>query len=71
MKLSGHVQKVSVQGIVSQICYLCSSLNFIKCRKSFMKKIAKSSRFFVIKKRTTLPCMYTFCTCPENFINFY
>ena len=38
-----------MQGSVSQIFYLCPSLNFIKCRKSFMKKIAESSLFFVIK----------------------
>ena len=38
-----------MQGSVSQIVYLCPSLNFIKCRKYFMKKIAKSSRFFAIK----------------------
>ena len=45
MKFSGYVQKVYIQGSVSQISFLCPSLNFIKCRKSFMKKIAKSSRF--------------------------
>ena len=36
-----------MQGSVSQIVYLCPSLNFIKCRKSFMKKTAKSFLFFV------------------------
>ena len=45
MTFSGHVQKVLMQGSVSQIFHLSSSLNFINCRKSFMKKIAKSSRF--------------------------
>ena len=27
-----------MQGDVSQIFYICPSLNLIKCRKSFMKK---------------------------------
>ena len=38
-----------MQGSVSSIFYLCPSLNFIKCRKSFMEKIAKYSRFFFTK----------------------
>ena len=45
MIFSGHVQKVKMQGSVSQICYSCPSLNFINCRKSFMKKIDKPSCF--------------------------
>ena len=49
MKFSGHVQKV-LNGLnagkrVSDFFYLFPSLNSIKCRKSFMKKIAKSSQF--------------------------
>ena len=45
MTFSGHVQKVLLQGSMSQIFSSCPSLNFIKCRKSYLKKIS----FFVIE----------------------
>ena len=38
MKFSGYVQKIYMQGSVSQIFYLCLSSNFIEYRKSFRKK---------------------------------
>ena len=45
MKFLGHVQKVQMQGSLSQIFDLRPSLIFIKCRILFMKEIARSSRF--------------------------
>ena len=68
-----------MQGSMSQMFYLCPSLNFIKFRKSFKRKGPKSSRFFVIKlkllqkkkKRDTLPCIVKCSMSPESFIHLY
>ena len=43
-----------MQGNVSQIGHLYPSLNFINCRKPFMKKITKSFRFFAIELKLGL-----------------
>ena len=39
MQFLGYVQKVYMQGGVSQIIYLCPSLNVIQCRKCVIKKL--------------------------------
>ena len=52
MKFSGQVQKEHMQGRVSQIFYLCPTLNFIKCRKYCMKKTQLNLPVFCHKIRT-------------------
>ena len=49
MKLYRHVVQMSMEGTVSQICFIYLSFCFMKSRKKKFLKLSKSFPFFQIK----------------------